>query len=65
MDLEEYRDEVLIAELKRREDLRSQGLCSYCKKPLAASAAPPEAKLCRYHEQYSIILPDNLVRRMD
>jgi len=33
-DLEEYLDSALHNEIERRNNLRLQGLCSYCQKPL-------------------------------
>lgn len=44
LDLDEYTDEQLHAELERRLAKRLDGLCSYCDKPLG-----PE-RVCKQHE---------------
>lgn len=49
IDLDELADEVLHNELRRRQQLRSQGLCSYCKQPLSEYGKPAE-KQCKIHE---------------
>lgn len=47
-DLEEYSDEQLEKELKRREVLRRAGWCSYCMNRISSDANPTNS--CRYHE---------------
>lgn len=66
MDLDEYAEERLHAELIRRRDARLSGRCDYCGCPLDAD--PP----CRFSDHHSrspsagvrITDPD-LVRRME
>jgi len=43
-DLEEYSDRELEAELERRNKLRKEGFCSYCRKPFDSDSP------CRLHE---------------
>ena len=43
-DLDEYRDEELLNELQRRQAMRKQGRCSYCKQPIHSE------KECRLHD---------------
>ena len=54
-DLEEYTDSELNAELNRRSLLRKQGLCSYCKQPLA-QRDEDETLRCRIHELFTGIV---------
>jgi hypothetical protein len=50
-DLEEYSDEVLRAELQRRQIEREQGKCSYCGKEMD-TYDKKSANPCRYHETF-------------
>jgi len=43
-DLEEYSDRELEMELERRNKLRKEGFCSYCRRPLDSDLP------CRHHE---------------
>lgn len=45
--LDEYSDEELVKEIKRRTAARKKGLCSYC-------GQKRDAKPCRYPELHSV-----------
>lgn len=50
LGLEEFTDEQLENELKRRQDLRAMGKCSYCKHSLDTEAHKSQLR-CRLHEK--------------
>lgn len=45
MDLDEYSEHVLVAELKRRNALRVENLCDYCRR--SADSTP-----CKFPERH-------------
>ncbi len=51
MDLDEYDEAALRAELKQRSDARAQGLCDYCKRPWSE-------KPCRFRARHQAVKRD-------
>lgn len=48
-DIDDYSDDELLDELRRREDMRARGLCDYCKSEV--TAAP-----CRHRDRHGALL---------
>ena len=53
MDLDEYTEAQLTAEIRKRKELRAAGLCDYCERPPTATPC----KMTSRHHHHETVLP--------
>jgi hypothetical protein len=60
VELDEYTDEALRAELARRHFAQREGKCSYCGRPLRSE---PRCRFPERHELYAATDPRSILNR--